>query len=157
MDSHKKGIMIGILATTTAVAVVCAAAFYFGYRQEGEEVEAAAGADDDKRLAAQTQSTAEDSNENQVIQHDKQPKKVDYTSFKNHLKEVVRIQAFFRGFIARRNIALKRKSDDDVSRYFMREERFETFTKYKVFIHGAARENRTEYTYQSGAVYVGQW
>ena len=34
MDSQKKGILIGILATTTVAAVVCAAAFYFGYRQE---------------------------------------------------------------------------------------------------------------------------
>ena len=39
MDSQKKGILVGILATTTVFAMVCATAFYFGYRQE----EAAAG------------------------------------------------------------------------------------------------------------------
>ena len=37
MDSQRKGILIGILATTAVVAVVCATAFYLGYRQEEED------------------------------------------------------------------------------------------------------------------------
>ena len=64
MDSQRKGILLGILATTTVVAVVCATAFYFGYSQEEED----AG-----KPVTKTPAPTEETKKNQV-----QKKEIDH-------------------------------------------------------------------------------
>ena len=135
MDSQRKGILLGILATTTVVAVVCATAFYFGYTQEEED----AG-----KPVTKTPTDAEETKKNQA-----QKKEID-------MKLVIRLQAFFRGSNARRKLAGQKKKSDNDEKYFLSEERNETLRSV-MWDSRATIERRPLYTYKTGAEYEGTW
>jgi len=72
------------------------------------------------------------------------------------LKQICKLQAFWRGHRARRLISLLKAKQLGSSKYFTQEEARETVTK-KIYNPNQARENRPPYTFQTGAVYSGQW
>jgi len=70
---------------------------------------------------------------------------------------IVRIQALFRGFMARRNTAFILRSKRADSRYFTIEESRETVSKSRIYDPNAKREKRPIYTFKTGATYDGEW
>lgn len=67
---------------------------------------------------------------------------------------IIKIQAWWRGTIARRHIGMLRSKQLGSSKYFTQEEARETVTK-RIYNPNAARENRPEYIFASGARYNG--
>lgn len=76
---------------------------------------------------------------------------------KKHTKEIIRLQAAFRGYQARKYISLLRSKNIGSSKYFTYEESKETISSKKAFNPDQRRERRAPYTFKSGAVYSGEW
>lgn len=76
---------------------------------------------------------------------------------KKHTKEIVRIQAAFRGYQARKYISLLKSKNVGSSKYFTYEESKETISSKKGFDPNQRRERRPAYTFNSKAVYTGEW
>jgi len=72
-----------------------------------------------------------------------------------HVNLIVKIQAVFRGHIARRNTAFILKSKRADSRYFTIDESRETVSKHRTYDPEAKREQRETYTFKSGATFDG--
>ncbi len=76
---------------------------------------------------------------------------------KKHSKQIVKIQAAFRGYQARKYISLLRSKNVGSSKYFTYEESKETISSKKAFDPNQRRERRPPYTIKSGAIYSGEW
>jgi hypothetical protein len=76
---------------------------------------------------------------------------------KKHAKHIIKIQAAFRGYQARKYISMLRSKNIGSSKYFTYEEAKETISAVKQFDPNQRRERRAPYTFKSGAVYSGEW
>ncbi|CDW71402.1 UNKNOWN [Stylonychia lemnae] len=75
---------------------------------------------------------------------------------KKNIRKIIKIQAAYRGFKARRLTSMLRSKHIGSSKYFTYEESKETVSK-KRYDPNQQRERRPPYTFKTGAVYTGQW
>ena len=69
---------------------------------------------------------------------------------------IIKFQALFRGFLARRNTAFIMNQKRADSRYFTLDESRETVSK-NAYDPTAKREKRGTYQFKTGATYDGEW
>lgn len=74
-----------------------------------------------------------------------------------HLPAIIKVQAVFRGFLARRNTVFIMNQKRADSRYFTLDESRETVSKNRAYDPNAVREKRPTYTFKTGATYDGEW
>ena len=81
----------------------------------------------------------------------------DYNiKLQKNMRMIIKLQAFWRGYTARRLISLLRSKQLGSSKYFTQEEARETITK-NLYNPNQPREKRPSYTFKTGAVYTGEW
>ena len=81
----------------------------------------------------------------------------DYNKLlQQNYRMIVKLQAFWRGYTARRLISLLKAKQLGSSKYFTQEEAKETITK-NIYNPNQPREKRPAYTFRTGAVYTGEW
>ena len=76
--------------------------------------------------------------------------------YKTKFKQIIKIQAAWRGYTVRQQVAVIRQTKRADSRYFTIEEQKETVRNVK-FNPNARKERRPIYTFKSGATYIGEW
>lgn len=81
---------------------------------------------------------------------------MDLASLSQHTVTIVKFQALFRGFLARRNTAFIMNQKRADSRYFTLDESRETVSK-NAYDPMAKREKRGTYSFKTGATYDGEW
>ena len=82
---------------------------------------------------------------------------MDEQFLKANVDKIIKIQAHIRGYYTRKYTGLSMKRERQMSsKYFTRNEAIETISSKK-YNPTARRERRGPYTYQSGAVYEGDW
>lgn len=72
------------------------------------------------------------------------------------MDKIIKLQALFRGNVARQKFMQLKMSNKGTSRYFTQEENLETVKEGKVYDPDQSRVKK-KYTYKSGAVYNGEW
>jgi len=82
---------------------------------------------------------------------------MDINFLKKNIHFIIKLQAIFRGHMARKNTAFIMNSRRADSRYFTLDESRETVSKSRQYDPNAKREKRTVYTFKTGATYDGEW
>ena len=82
---------------------------------------------------------------------------MDQQYLKRHVKEIIKLQAAFRGYQARKYIQMLKSKNVGSSKYFTYEESKETLSTKKQFDPNQKRERRPAYSFKSGAIYSGEW
>ena len=82
---------------------------------------------------------------------------MDQQYLKRHVKEIIKLQAAFRGYQARKYIQMLKSKNVGSSKYFTYEESTETLSTKKQFDPNQKRERRPAYNFKSGAIYSGEW
>ena len=73
-----------------------------------------------------------------------------------NVDKIIKIQARYRGYNARKYIGMLKSQQIGSSKYFTYEESKETVTK-NIYDPSAKREKRAPYVFKTGAIYVGEW
>ncbi|CAI2364784.1 unnamed protein product [Moneuplotes crassus] len=75
---------------------------------------------------------------------------------KDNIRSIIKLQAIWRGNIARKQFKIMKTQIRDGSRYFKMDESRETLSKVK-FDPSQPREKRDKHHYKTGATYEGEW